>query len=81
MYNDDCSEIYILIYDCEIIESNVPFLTFHLVILKNVSKNVSKKKNDIFPFPTKMSTSSNQNVYLGKQNYQPFFCSREKPWA
>lgn len=44
MYNDNCSETYILIYDCEVIESNVPFLTFHLVILKNVSKNVSKKK-------------------------------------
>lgn len=43
MYNGDCSKIYILIYDCKAIESNVPFLTFHLVILKNVSKNVSKK--------------------------------------
>ena len=80
MYYGDCSEIYVLIYDCKAIESSVSFLTFHLVILKKCLKEYVLKKNDIFPLPTKMSTSSNQNIcYLGKQNYQPFFCSREKP--
>lgn len=79
MYYGDCSEIYVLIYDCKAIESSVLDLPFGY-LKKCLKEYVLKKKNDIFPLPTKMSTSSNQNIcYLGKQNYQPFFCSREKP--